>query len=257
MPWLAILFTLLVSGVVSPAQALELKLSPTYWQYKESAGATATIPSTPLNSDASGWAVQAELSLDNVLDEEELWILHGRVGGLLPWQKRTESWRTATGTQTNDLNIYQMDTRLELVRKLKPAEVGIWAAYQWHQQQRSQFVVNGVPSTSGPVRETVQSVWGGVLLGLRPGIMADLHIQATAGLPVWVHTFNTNVGTFHKRKGYQLALSADCDLGTYEDIESRFVMDWSYRKLGGDLQSFGLWPENTWQTLSFGINIRR
>ncbi|MDX8407658.1 MAG: hypothetical protein R8L58_04660 [Mariprofundaceae bacterium] len=69
------------------------------------------------------------------------------------------------------------------------------------------------------------------------GLFIASHIH-DARHAVGLCTANSAVGVFHRKAA---------------DVNVR--VDYRYRKMGGDLKPFGLWPENRYQTVGAGVAL--
>jgi len=231
-------------------------VAPVWWQYKESAVKTPTIPDSPLNSSAQGYDVG--LGIDYLYDLNPAWHIKTTWNGLLPLTQGHERWNLATGLQLNQLQVFQSEVRLDVSREIGNVDLSFWSSYFWHNQVRKNFVKNGVKLNISSVSETVQVVWLGLGLdSTSENDLMSLHLEA--GVPAWVHTTNSAVkGSFSKRTGFRAEASASFLLpwslaGADMHIESSY----EYRKLGGELLSgVALWPENRWQSISLGVNVK-
>jgi len=239
---------------LSSASSIDVGIAPVWWQYKEISGKLAGYATTPLRSSAQG--LGAEVSVKWTQELQDVWVLETGWKGILPLTQGKESWNLGNGVQTNSLNVVQSEVRLDVLRKLSLADIGLWSSYQWHQQSRKHFVVNNVLKNTGLIRETVQSIWAG--LELQSAANSGLfYMRLEAALPVWVNVKNTAVAdVFNKRSGYRLGADTRFQLpwqGSYEKLS--LIAAYQYRELGNDLKTTALWPKNRWQTVSLGINL--
>ena len=249
------LAALMCSQLAAAAQ-LSVSMAPVWWQYKEVSGFVPGFGSTPFDSTASGFAMRG--SIEGRLDIAELWQLKSSWAGLLPLNSADERWTLGTGVQRNQLKILQSEFRFELLRQAGPVQLGVWTAYQWHQQQRRTFVVNGLAITgiAQAVKETVQTTWAGIAIE-SDTLDRRLHARLEAALPVRVRVNNTAVAdTFHRRRGFR----AGGLLRWYmpwqvDDFRLSLDMRYAYRMLGPDKKPTALWPENSWQSVSAGLSM--
>jgi len=238
------------------AGELKLNMAPVWWQYEELSGKHAGFNSTPLHSVARGYAVQ--VGVDSSLAVSPQWCVELGWKGMLPVNQATEHWQFGNGVQRNDLKVTQSDFKIALNRQWQGVQTGVFLAYQWHEQSRKLFVVNGVRAVAAgePIKETVQSTW----LGLSVQSGNDMgHFHLEAGLPVWVYATNDLIsGSFRKRTGFRIQASGEMRLPWQwlEGVEISLTGNYSYRELGGEvLNQTLLWPKNRWQTVSLGLAL--
>ena len=254
--FLGAFFSLWFSGN-SNAFEVETGLGPVWWQYEELSQARAGFASTPLHSSSRGYGLEGELAVNGTVGEQ--WLANIALVGMLPLNRADERWDLANGTQSNRLDITELEISSDLLYRFAAFDLGVWTAYQWHEQKRRSFVINGVAAAvSGePVRETIQSAWAGVTMQASSH-ENGLTTKIEAAVPVWVKTTNSSLPgvAFTKKKGFRLGAQVAWEFPWGVD-----GMDWTakikyrYRELGDDLQAAALWPKNRWQTVSAGLEI--
>ncbi len=232
-------------------------VAPVYWQYEELSPQRAGYTSTPFTSTAKGWGLQLNASLEQAWDYHPDWSVRVDASGMLPLGKAEEIWQLTGGAsvQNNKLDIRQAEGRAVVLRRLGLFQVGLWGSYQWQQQRRQQFVVNGaaVVVAGEPVRESISSAWVGGELDAGFG---SLKLQFEGGLPAWVEVTNSTLsGKFNRRSGYRWGASVNWQAIETAAVDFIVRVNYQYRKLGGDLKSFGLWPDNRYETLAAGVAL--
>jgi len=241
------------------ASEIELEIAPVWWQYEESSGARTGFASTPLQSSAQGYGAELGVNFQHQLNDQ--WQLIASWKNLLPVYKATETWDLANGIQSNQLSIAQSELRLEVLRDLYGVDLGVWTSYQWHQQSRQDFIVNGavVPGNGKAIHETVQTIWTGIILQAASD-QEQLIFRLEGAVPIWVYTTNDLVvGAFTNVSGYRMGGSASVLLPWKDGMETHLTAAYQYRELGNELlQTSGqwLWPTNRWQTLSLEVSAQ-
>jgi len=231
------------------ASTWEISLAPLVWQYQESSAQRFGMGKTPFHSKAQGTGMQTSLS--NAITWHH-WLLTGSWKGLQSMTSSQEQWNFRQSTQHNQLSIQQSEVKLEIAHRWQAMSLGIWSSYQWHEQSRYDFFVNGVPTTvlGEPIKETVQVIWLGTNF-VRPWQAWQFNFNI--GIPTWVQTNNILISQkFTTKQGVRLQTSLHYHLS---DSPLSLQADYSFRELGGELLSNGwLWPKNRWQTASFGVS---
>ncbi len=254
-----IISLLALLGLIQPelwAAEASLELEPVFWQYEESSAKRAGYAATPFASKANGWGIQARTSIEQPWGDYPDWSVRLGFSGILPFKRAEETWQLANSTsvQQNRLDIRQAGGRVSILHESGGWKLGGWGSYQWQQQRRREFIVNGsrISLAGEPVRETISTAWAGGEVEARFGVLS---FELAAGVPAWVKVRNSQLtGSFGRKTGFQLdgAMAWQVRLRTM-DAEARFA--YRYRKLGGDLKSFGLWPDNRYQVLSAGVSL--
>ncbi len=253
-----ILFSILsVSATqASAVGSIDVQVAPAWWQYKEKSPQLAGFTATPLQSKSSGIGIEASITATLHLKDGK-WIVQLSNTGLLSTGHATEHWNiNPTSIQTNQLKIAQNELKLTVNKKAFGAYMGLWASYQWHRQQRKNFIANGILQPIGRVNETVNTGWVGI--SLESTSVQGATIKLESGLPVWTKVTNDLVlGAFHRRTGYRVGVHARMLMPwTSKDIQYHLLADYQYRKLGGEtIANKWLWPENQWQTISLGASV--
>jgi len=243
------------------AADVSLGVSPVWWQYEELSAKRVGgfAGSTPFHSVARGYASKVQMNLN--IDLMKGWKLNNRSSAWLPIHQKqsNEQWNFPTKVQKNQLNVTQYDTAISLNRRWGDVEGGILLAYQWHQQARRKFTVNGaaVALANEPIHETVQSTWAGVQLKSFSDV-GNFMVGIEAAVPLSMYVANDVVqGVFHKRTGYRLGLESKLSLPWHIfAAASELTAYYHYRKLGGEvLNQTWLWPKNKWQSASLGMAL--
>ncbi|MDQ6953241.1 MAG: hypothetical protein Q9M15_06925 [Mariprofundaceae bacterium] len=231
------------------AATWEASLAPTLWQYQEISPQRNGIGSTPFQSNVQGMALEAAIQNTMIW---HTWSFSSRWQGLQSLQSSQEKWSFRQSTQNNQLSIQQSELKFDISHPWQHIQWGLGTSYQWHQQSRQNFRVNGVPvSVAGePIIETVQTLW------------LDSHIMIpwqawrmclSIGVPTWVHTTNTLLATaFTSKQGFRTHMT-----WSYQPQQSPWKLQasYNYRELGNQITSNGwLWPKNRWQTASIGVS---
>jgi len=254
-----IILVLCVLGFAVPASAVELKVSAekVWWQYQEYAkdAAIAATQASFLPSKSQGQGAALKLGLSSERDETWFFALSG--SWMDSTAEATEYWRTK---QINDIRMNQLDIRADVQYEVMPhARLGLWLAGRKQEQERQNFVVNGVPTVvSGePIVETITSTWLGLSFVGYGGNQQQLEASIDVAVPLQVEVTNPLfVNAFSKKTGYRTALKFRWNLPKSEvGFEGlNMVLDYQYQELGGEKQNDGsFWPYNRWQTLGFGL----
>jgi len=101
-------------------------VAPVWWQYKESAVKTQTIPDSPLNSSAQGYDVA--LGIDYLYDLNPAWHIKSTWNGLLPLAQGSERWDLSSGLQVNQLQIFQSELRVDVIKEISDVELSFWSS---------------------------------------------------------------------------------------------------------------------------------
>ncbi|MDQ6968853.1 MAG: hypothetical protein Q9M14_09245, partial [Mariprofundaceae bacterium] len=199
----------------------------------------------------------AELSVDYSYQLQDVWLVDASLKGLLPLNQARENWRLGNGVQSNQLQIIQSELQLDLLRQFNQIKLGGWLAYQYHQQSRKNFVINGVQKNIGRITETVQTAWLGAAIESTSDDGA-VKMRLEGGLPLWVHTTNSSVkGVFNKRAGFRLGADLRLLLPWHlSGQDMSLVAGYQYKQLGDELIPGALWPKNSWQSMSLGMNVQ-
>jgi len=231
------------------ASTWHVAMAPYLWQYEESSIQHFGIGKTPFQSKAQGTALGVAIS------NTKTWrsfLLSTSWDVSRSMTASQEQWKFRQGMQDNRLAIQQSEFKLEIMHAWQPIQLGLWSSYQWHEQSRSDFVVNGIatPILGEPIKETVQVIWLGANISIP---WQAWKLGTSLGMPAWVQTSNTLISQkFHIQQGYRLHTSLH-----YQLPQSPLSMqaDYSFRQLGGERLANGwLWPKNRWQTASFGVS---
>jgi len=232
------------------ASAWEISLAPLAWQYEESSVQRVGMGRTPFHSLAQGTAMQASISNTKAWHN---WMITGSWEGLQSFQSSQEQWNFRQSTQHNQLSIQQSELKLELAYAWQQASLGIWTSYQWHEQSRHAFFVNGVPTSvlGEPIKETIQVLWLGTNFVIP---WQDWQFNLSVGIPTWVQASNTLVPYHFKTKqGFKVRTTLHYHL-PHSPLNLQAA--YSFRQLGGEaLATDWLWPKNRWQTASLGVSL--
>lgn len=239
------------------AMELDVQVEKVWWQYQEYAKDTAitgTLASF-LPSKSQGQGAALKLGLSSGRDEAWFFALSG--SWMDSTAAATEYWSTK---QINDIRMNQLDIRLDAqYAVMQHARLGLWLAGRQQEQERQNFVVNGVPTVVAgePIIEAITSTWLGLSFVGYGGNQQQLEASIDVAVPLQVEVTNplfTNA--FSKKTGYRTALKFRWNLPKSEvGFEGlNMMLDYQYQELGGEKQSDGsFWPYNRWQTLGFGL----
>ncbi len=250
------LFVLLLGMMPLSAAEVEVGVAPVWWQYEEMSGQRPGFAGTPFYSSANGYGMQASMMVEWEVNDQ--WLPSVSLEGLIPLNKAVETWGFTGGGQTNRLDITQFEARGDLHYQFGMLDAGVWLSYQWHQQSRRQFVVNGMPVVvvGEPVHETVQSFWAGIALASSFGKEA-VSIYVDAALPVWVYTTNSLIPeVFSRTNGFRVGAGVEWNMPwSMGAAQLSGSLSYRYRELGNDLRRIALWPKNRWQMVSLGAKL--
>ena len=234
-----------------PSHASDVHVALGQWQYSESAPRIQGFTATPMQSHASGQAIQ--LNLKHQWTSPELGYMRAHIQGIRSLAPAQEHWQLNTQQQSNTLQIQEAAVQSELGITQDHLDIGILASYQWHQQSRQYFIVNGVPTPvqGEPILETVQNIW----LGLNLRYSAPTWgAEASWEIPTWVHTSNSMVqGIFTTTAGFRIHTALN-----YPIANSPWGIHITYdrREQGSEvLTQQWLWPKNRWQMLSLRLSF--
>ena len=244
----------LLGGMALPAQAMELRLdvAPVWWSYSESAGAITGVANTPLSSKVQGWGAESRLAMDGGFSDAKTgWRWSLDVRGLSSLKSRKENWVTAISQQTNNFKVSEWEGRAGLGYAFERVKFGVWSSYMQHVQQRSVFVVNGVPTpvAGEPVTETVRVNWVGLNIYSRNQRGPDLATTLEVAAPVRIRVENPTVGQFRSKKGFAAMARIEWFATSHLSLYGSYRM----RRLGGETTANRHWPENRWQAASLGV----
>ncbi len=239
---------------------VELRLLPLIWHYQEKIGATPGFTAaTPLSSSAGGggWMLSGEYSL--ALSER--WTFGARGSWMSSFRDVSESWNSMGMLQQNRMKVWQsqwganLHLRLDEISPLLRA--GVAATWQRDQQTRFRFYLNGRPlALAGSAVETIDTNWLDIFLqGDTP--THHFRMRLAAGIP-WRESMRNSVlpgRAFHsQRQAWRVRLTMDYSLlRTDSGAETRILALYHYRRLGHDIQTTSLWPDNYWQIYGLGV----
>jgi len=235
----------------------EAGLGVTRWRYQERSGRVSGIAATPLSSSASGEGLSTHLTARLRPDERS--SLAFSLHGVVPFTDTRESWVHAQGTQVNELQVFRTEQRAEFARNLKAVTVGGWLSHDYFQQRRRNFYVNGFQFLTdfGDVRETVQTVWGGVLTQVDMKA-ANMKGSARLGAPIWLKTTNSAIPgvIWRDTSGLLVQISLETLEPLYvRQLPIRFSVAYDDRRLDGGLQGGALWPSNRFRQITAGVKL--
>lgn len=232
-------------------------LGITRWQYQEHADRVSGIAVTPLTSSATGEGLSAYITARFRQDERS--TLAFSINGMVPFTEARESWVHAQGTQVNNLQVFQTEQRAEFAKNLDTLIVGGWLSHEYFQQRRRNFYVNGFQFLTefSEVTETVQTVWGGVLLQSEMKAV-NLKGSARLGAPIWLKATNSAIpGVIWRNTDgllVQISLETLSPISVMQ-LPIRLSVTYNDKRLGGDLQSGALWPSNRFRQITVGANL--
>ncbi|MDQ6988763.1 MAG: hypothetical protein Q9M19_02695, partial [Mariprofundaceae bacterium] len=168
----------------------------------------------------------------------------------------TETWGVL---QTNDINIDQHESRIDLQYRMLGARFGIWWAKKEQTQYRQTFYVNKVLTAvpNEPIPEVISSQWQGLSITSVGGNQQQFEARLEIAEPTSVLVTNPLFSQpFEKRDGFRAGLHFRWTLPQQEvGVEGlNLTLRQEYQELGGEKQAGGgFWPYNRWRMTSFGL----
>jgi|GEM_PF-3673797 len=253
--------TLLLATQLTATTAAAIDLSVdaalAHWQYREKSAARAAFATTPLQSRASGNALNLEGRIAGDVGPLGLRLT---LGDLRSGRAVDERWQLATGNQHNRFTVSEQRAMAELFHRTDRADFGLYASWLRQRQTRSDFVVNGAPIALASVREEVAVIWGGVAATARSDDWFDLASRIELGVPLDVRATNSALpagSLFTRRRGYDALgeIAWHPKFGSESSTPLAISIAYRQRELGGEERAFGLWPTNRWSSMQLGLQL--